>query len=181
MKNIVLIGFMGTGKTTSGHLLAERFGWNFIDVDQKIEELCNMPVSHIFDKHGERYFREQEKQVIEKLVDSRNAVIATGGGAVLSDENIQNLKKCGAVVCLKASPETIVHRLEADQESRPLLKSPERLERVSKLMQERHTRYQTADLCIDTDGIDPWEVTENIINFFRGIGGQLNLPTAKSV
>lgn len=166
MKNIVLIGFMGTGKTTSGHILANRFGWDFIDVDQKIEEHCSMPIAHIFNRHGEEYFREQEKIVIEKLVNCSNSVIATGGGAILSDENVRNLKKCGTVVCLNASPETIIQRLEHDTVSRPLLNCPKRLERVTKLMQERHARYETADLCVDTDSIDPWEVTENIVKFF---------------
>lgn len=167
MKNIVLIGFMGTGKTTSGHILANRFGWNFIDVDQKIEEYCNMPISHIFKLYGEKYFRKQEMAVIEKLVGCSNSVIATGGGAILSDDNVRNLKKCGVVVCLNARPETIVQRLQHDADSRPLLNSPDRLTNISKLMQERHVRYQTADLFVDTDTIDPWEVSENIIQFYK--------------
>lgn len=166
MNNIVLTGFMGTGKTTSGHILAKRFGWKFIDVDRKIEEYCNMPISHIFAQYGEKYFREQEKIVIEKLVDCRNSVIATGGGAILSDDNIQNLKKCGVLVCLSARPETIVRRLEHEKVVRPLLNCPQRLERVTQLLQERYTRYQTADLCVVTDSINPWEVSENIVKFF---------------
>lgn len=165
MNNIVLTGFMGTGKTTSGRILAEKLGWNFIDVDRKIEEYCNMLVSDIFAQYGEKYFREQERIVIKKLIDCQNSVIATGGGAVLSDVNRSNLKKCGVIVCLNARPETIVRRLEQDKVVRPLLSCPKRLERVTKLLQERHAKYQTADLCINTDSINPCEVADNIIKY----------------
>lgn len=166
MNNIVLIGFMGTGKTTSGRMLANKLGWKFVDVDRKIEELCNMPVSAIFEQYGETYFREQEKALIRKLTKCRNTVIATGGGAIMADENLHNLKICGAIICLSAKPETIVRRLETDSVIRPLLNCPKRLERVTKLLEERRERYQNADLCVDTDLISPREVTEIIVEYF---------------
>jgi shikimate kinase len=125
-----------------------------------------MPVSQIFFQYGEEYFREQEKLIIKDLSGCCKSVIATGGGAILLDENIRNLKNCGVVVCLSASPETIVKRLERDKAVRPLLKCPKRFERVTELLRERSTRYQTADLRIDTDALTPFEVAENVIHYY---------------
>lgn len=162
MKNIVLVGFMGTGKTTTGMVLAEKLNLPFIDIDRKIETECGMTVADIFKKHGEAFFRQIEKSMIREGLPSSDTIIATGGGAVLFTENIFNLKRHGTVICLQASVDVIIKRIEHCTD-RPLLNAPDRAERIAKLLQERAARYQMADYSIDTSALAPDEVAETII------------------
>ena len=164
MKNIVLVGFMGTGKTTVGQLLARQLGWRFVDLDREIEVRCRMEVSVIFAEYGEPYFREQETAVIKSLIGQSGLVVATGGGAVLRDDNIAALRQCGLIVMLSAAPDVIVKRLEQDRQViRPLLQGPDKLQRVGSILADRQARYALADVSIDTDQLTPAEVVQQIL------------------
>lgn len=170
MKNIVLIGFMGTGKTTIGRLLATRLGCPFVDSDQKVENENSMTIREIFELHGEGYFRQKEKDVIAKISRYNNVVIATGGGAVLSSENMKRLKKKGIIIALTASIETILERTKW-RNTRPLLVDfLDHQQTVDKLLSERGELYQKADFCIDTSTNSPQYVITEIMLFLRQAG-----------
>jgi shikimate kinase len=171
MKNIVLIGFMGTGKTCTGRLLAGRLNRPFIDVDKKIEQETGLAISDIFQLYGEDHFRQIEREVISRVARYTNTVIATGGGVVLKQENMVRLKNTGIIISLTASLETILDRT-ARRGVRPLLDCEDRAERVAKLLQERASLYMKADYTIDTNCISPQQVTERIIVLLRE-GGNL--------
>lgn len=139
---------MGTGKTTVGAALAKRVGWTWVDVDKRIEAEECRPISEMFAKEGEGYFRRRETEVLQFLLRGRRQVITTGGGIVLSPVNRQLMLEHGFVVSLKASVETIVSRLSGDT-TRPLLQGDVET-RVRKLLKEREGLYDFADLSIDT-------------------------------
>lgn len=173
MRNIVLVGFMGTGKTTVGELLATKLGWKLIDVDREIEARCHMPMSKIFSEYGEPFFREMETAVIKSLTLNDGMVVATGGGAVLRDENIAALRQCGTIVRLNAQAELIVKRLEQDQRVvRPLLSRPDKLQTVVTILAERQSRYELADFSVDTDHLTPAEVVRKILAICRPVPGR---------
>ena len=170
MKNIVLIGFMGTGKTTIGRLLASRLGRPFVDCDKKVEYENGMTIREIFAHYGEGYFRQQEQEMITKLSRYDNAVIATGGGVVLSSENMRRLKRNGVIIALTASVETILERT-GRRNTRPLLLDLlPREQIVHKLLNERGALYQKADFSIDTDSNSPQYVISEIMIFLRQAG-----------
>lgn len=174
MGNIVLVGFMGTGKTTTGKLLADRLGWRFVDIDHAIEAECGMCVGDIFSTHGEAFFREKERATIQKMSACRELVIATGGGAILSSENVQNLQQCGTVVTLEARPDVVLQRIEQDPTPRPLLKRPDKQYAIRQLMQERAARYKIAELYIDTSSITPGTAADTIIDFVQNRGQRVS-------
>lgn len=184
MRNIVLVGFMGAGKTTTGKVLAQKLSRRFIDLDREIEGSCGMAISEIFRVYGEAYFRERERLTIRDLLPRDNTVIATGGGAILLPENVANLKNHGKMICLAVSTETIISRLGMDK-SRPLLNAPNREELISRLLQERAHRYQLADLTVDTSRLTPNEVADRIIAFMcqqevlADLSGRSVLPLTK--
>lgn len=179
MKNVVLIGFMGTGKTTVGQLLAQRLDWSFVDLDQEIESQCKMTVRDIFANYGEAVFRQHESAMIKSMTARNNTIISTGGGAVLLDENIYNLRQCGPLVALKAQPEVIVKRVESDKRvSRPLLNRPDRLETVSNMLHDRRKRYAFADISIDTDYLSPDEVANKIEDLWSFLDKQKSSPVS---
>ncbi len=149
--NIVLIGFMGTGKSTVGRELARKLKMDYFDTDTMIEEKMGISISEIFERHGEAYFRKIESQVIEEASGMSRAIILCGGGVVLNKRNVENLRKNGKLVLLKAKPETILVRLYED-ETRPLLKGRFNLESLRALMQQRDVYYNSAaDIVVDTD------------------------------
>jgi shikimate kinase len=147
--NIVLVGFMGTGKSTVGRFLAEKLGWELIDTDHYIEKQQKMSIAELFNKHGEPYFREMETRAILEIMEKSNQVIATGGGAVLAEKNRRSLKANGFVVALTASLETIIQRVGGDR-NRPLLQGKAN-EIVPQLLQQRKHAYDFADFTISTD------------------------------
>lgn len=166
MKNIVLIGFMGTGKTSTGRLLASRLGCAFVDTDQKVEEEAQMSVGEIFARYGEPHFRALEAAVVQQVARSRQTVISTGGGVVLQPENMRALRERGAIVALTASVDTILERTSR-RHARPLLEQEDRRQTVEALLSERRELYRQADLMISTDGITPLQAANQIINFIR--------------
>lgn len=165
--NLILIGFMGTGKTSLGKLLAEKLGRGFVDIDQKIEQDVGLSIPQIFEKYGEKYFRELEKQTVEEITQRRNLVIATGGGTVKDEENLRLLKNSGVIVCLTTEPEEIFRRTERRGE-RPVLDSDDdRLATIKKLLNERQKFYMQADYTIDTTDWSPLQIMNDICKHFR--------------
>lgn len=172
MKNIVLIGFMGTGKSTVGRRLARRLNYNFIDTDQAIEEITGLTVLQIFAKHGPKRFRGEEALLTSKLVNKEKLVIATGGGLVLNPENVRKLQQNSVLICLEASPEIICRRVR-NKRTRPLLAKGNLQENVQNLLKERQGAYDMAEFTINTDEISPDEIVDKIMHFLgeRGYCG----------
>lgn len=164
--NLVLAGFMGTGKSTLGRMLAARLGHRFVDVDDLIESAEGMSIAEIFRRHGEPYFRQREREAIARLVGAREVVVAVGGGALLDEVNLRNLRRIGTVVCLWARPEVILQRLRDDR-SRPLLQGPDRLRRIRELLERRRPAYARADLHLDTSELSPEEALERLLALLR--------------
>lgn len=161
--NLVLIGFMGVGKTSVGKELARRLEWPFIDTDSLIEAAYSMPVARIFAKHGEASFRETEKRVVKDVAGRRQSVIATGGGVVLDRENIDRLKKQGILIHLTLSPEIIFYRI-GHQSGRPLLETENRWQMLETLLQSREQLYRTySDYTIDRNGLGVSETVERVL------------------
>jgi shikimate kinase len=162
VKNIILTGFMGSGKTAVGKELSRLLDMKLIDVDTEIEKSEKITINEIFKQFGEPRFREIETEMIRKLSESKNAVISTGGGAVLKQENMDILRKNGAIVCLTASPETILQRT-SNSDDRPLLKVENPLKKINELLNFRKPFYQKADFMIDTEGKNPLQIAEEVI------------------
>ncbi len=159
LQNIILIGFMGTGKSTVGRRLAKELGWEFIDTDLVIEEATGLTVETIFHRYGESRFRFEESLVVKKLSSSQQCVISTGGGTVLNSENFEILLKSGLVIGLYATLEAILQR--AGSSDRPLLKrSPAEIE---VLWQSRQEIYARAPYTIDTTNKEIDEVINEIL------------------
>ncbi|HYD47584.1 MAG TPA: shikimate kinase [Terriglobales bacterium] len=165
MSIVTLTGFMGTGKTTVGKRLAEALGKPFVDTDALIEVRAGASVAEIFANQGEAHFRALEREVVAEAVQA-DAVVATGGGAIVDDVNYRAMHAAGPIVCLQASPETLVRRTGHDR-SRPLLNDPKRRERISALLAERAAMYARADLTIDTTGTPVSQVVKRIRTFLR--------------
>ena len=164
--NLILTGFMGTGKTSLGKLLAEKLGRCFVDLDQKIEQDTGLTVPQIFEMYGEKYFRELEKKAVEEVSQRRNLVIATGGGTVKDEENIRMLKSSGMIICLTTEPEEIFRRTERRGE-RPVLDGGEdRLATRKKLLTERQKFYAQADYTVDTTDWSPLQIMNDICKHF---------------
>ena len=172
MKNIVLIGFMGTGKTSTGKALAVKLGYAFLDIDQKIEEEYGMSIPRMFSLRGEKFFRECEKNMVKKVAARRKVVIATGGGTVKNAENMAVLRENGFVVCLSANVETVLERTRK-KGVRPVLDGKDEGDRrkaVESLMEERKALYEKADYTVDTSELSPLQVVEDIVRHLRARG-----------
>lgn len=159
-KNIIITGFMGTGKTSTGKILASRMGWDFVDTDERIVEKAGLSIPEIFEKYGEPHFRKLEKEVIKEATSGSHLVIATGGGAIIDRENYEMMKSSGIIICLTADEKEIEKRVD---DTRPLLKG-NRLEAIRHLMRERDAYYKMADITVDTTGKSPSAVAEEIMN-----------------
>jgi shikimate kinase len=162
MKNIVLTGFMGTGKTELGKILSKKLDCVLVDVDNELEKEEGMTISEIFRQHGEPGFRERETAMIRTIAERERVVVSTGGGAVLRQENMDALREKGVIVCLTARPETVLHRTRGSKD-RPLLQVEDPLGKIRELMEFRKPFYEKADMVINTDGKTPLQVAEEII------------------
>ena len=166
MKNIVLTGFMGTGKTSAGRVLARKLGTRFIDTDTLIEKEAGIQIWEIFEKFGEAHFRGLERQIVKKVTEEEGIVIAVGGGAIVNPANLADLKRHGIVVSLTASPEVILSRVEKNLD-RPLLKVEDKLGKIKELIASRAPCYEKADITVDTDGKNPEQVADEILEAVR--------------
>jgi shikimate kinase len=166
MKGVVLVGFMGAGKTEVGKSLAERLGMKFLDVDAIIEERLGMSIGQIFQRHGEAYFRKVEKEVVADISNADGLVVATGGGVVLDSENVVNLKRLGKMIHLIARPDIILTRLKRKND-RPLLEAADREKRIETLLARRAPFYARADHEIDTSELGVEDVVEQILHYLR--------------
>ncbi len=167
--NLTLTGFMGTGKTTVGRILAERMGRRLVDMDELIEAEFGKPIAQIFSDDGEEKFRQAEARLCQTLAAETGLVISTGGGALVSDENRQTMEASGPVVCLAAGADTILERVETF-EDRPLLPGDrdEKRRNIERLLQDRRAAYGRIPLRVPTDGIDPETVAERVLDTLAG-------------
>ena len=161
MTSIVLTGFMGTGKSTVGRLLAERLGLDFVDTDELIVSRDGRTIAEIFREEGQAAFRAWERRVARELGQRDNLVIATGGRMMLDETNAAALERNGRVFCLTAAPETIIARLEGDVR-RPLLNVPDPAAKIRELLEKRAAAYGRFPQ-IDTEGKTAAQVAEEII------------------
>ncbi|OPH47747.1 hypothetical protein BC351_10975 [Paenibacillus ferrarius] len=159
--NIVLVGFMGTGKSTVGKQLAERLKWTFRDSDAVLEAEEQTSIPDLFRIHGESYFRTLESKTLAHILEGNKQVVATGGGAVLAEANRSHMLNNGFVVALKASPEMIIHRVSSDS-NRPLLQG-NLAERVHTLLEQRKSSYDFAHMVIDTTELTTDQIVEMIV------------------
>ena len=160
--NIALIGFMATGKSAAGCLLAARLGKQAVELDAYIEKKAGKAIPRIFGQDGEAAFRKLEIEAVAEVAAGDNQVIACGGGVVLNQVNIDNLKESSAVIYLEASPEVILQRT-AGSKARPLLKNTDREGTVSRLLEMRLPLYdKAADITIDTSDMSIDEVVQKI-------------------
>jgi|APCry1669188970_1035186.scaffolds.fasta_scaffold24879_2 shikimate kinase len=165
-KNIALLGFMGTGKTTVGQLLATQFRMTFVDMDRVIEERAGKAVSRIFEEDGEPHFRSLERALVRELSAKQGLVIGAGGGVVLNSDNVSDLSRSGLVVCLMAAPEEILKRLSGDNK-RPLLEGGEKAAKILKLLESRLALYESIPRRVDTTHLTPVEVAEKVTALLR--------------
>ncbi|MCL2485167.1 MAG: shikimate kinase [Endomicrobia bacterium] len=170
--NIVLTGFMGSGKSVTGKELAKQLNFEFADTDKLIEDSAELSIAEIFAKHGEHVFRQMESEAVEAVSEKDNTVISCGGGAVLNPKNIEFLRKKGIIINLNVSAKYVCERIK-DCSSRPLLNNKNPLSEIEKLMKERENAYRNCDYSIDTDGKTPGQVAGEIVKIIdeRKING----------
>jgi len=168
VRNVVLVGPMGAGKSTIGRLLAEQLGFVFCDTDTLIEEKCGANIEWIFDVEGEEGFRERETAMIRELANQTGMVMATGGGAILRGENRRLLSAIGTVVYLETSINQQLSRTRRDRK-RPLLRAPDREKVLRELLAVRDPLYrEIADVVVSTNGRGARLVARDIVIFLRG-------------
>ena len=167
-KNIVLFGFMGTGKTAIARLLGERLDRPVVEMDDLIEEREGTTISRIFAEKGEAYFRQQERELVMNLSREGGKIIATGGGVVLNPVNIRDFEKTGIAVCLTARPEVILKRVE-NETYRPLLEVENRLKKIEKLLASRRPFYDRVEHQISTSDLRVEEVVDRILFVYNRI------------
>ena len=161
--NIVLIGFMGVGKSTISEFLKTSFAMEVIEMDQIIAEREGMSIPDIFEVHGEQYFRDLETNLLIEMQSRKNVVISCGGGTPLRECNVVEMKKNGRVVLLTASPETIFDRVK-DSHDRPVIENNKNVPFIADLMEKRRAKYEAAaDIVINTDGKSIIEVCEELV------------------
>ena len=166
MVNIALIGFMGTGKTSVGRLVAEQLHFDFLDTDEMIQTATGKTINDIFARDGEAAFRELEEKVVEELAHRKRLVISTGGGLPTNPGNLASLKTHALVVCLWASPEKIWERVK-NQTHRPLLHDPDPQKKICALLAAREQFYKQADVLLNTELRSLREVAQQVVHQFQ--------------
>ena len=168
LNNVVLVGPMGSGKTTVGRRLSEELGVNFYDADHEIIDKTGVSIDHIFDVEGEEGFRKRESDVLKELCSKDNIVLATGGGAVISKENRFEISKTGSVIYLLSSVDQILRRT-AKSKTRPLLKkSSNKRKTITDIIEARDPLYrEIATIIIDTNGKKLNEVIHEILTHLQ--------------
>lgn len=165
---VILTGFMGSGKSSVGRVLARRLGWPFVDLDAVIVAKARKSINEIFAEEGEPAFRALESACLEQALDKGRAVIATGGGIVIAEHNREMMARQGRVINLAVSLDQVLERLEGATD-RPLFAGKDAAEAVGTLMAERAQFYAVADIRIDTNGKSVEDVTAEILRFLKGL------------
>jgi shikimate kinase len=177
--NIILTGFMGSGKSSVGKLLAkelddksgkssvgqllsEKLNYKFVDLDELIVKHEGKSINDIFAEKGEKYFRDIETKIVKEISLEDKQVVATGGGVVLREENMDALEKSGQIIYLHVSPEVVYERLK-DDDSRPLLKVKDPLQKIKELLDKREPYYKRNNFMIDTSNMTVEEVVQEIV------------------
>lgn len=162
--NIVLIGFMGAGKSTISSYLSTLFAMEVVEMDEIIAKREGMSISDIFEVHGEQYFRDAETNLLIEMQSRTNVVISCGGGVPLRERNVVEMKKNGKVVLLTAKPETIYERVK-DAHNRPLIENNKNVGFIADLMEKRREKYEAAaDIIIETDNKSTLEICEELVS-----------------
>jgi shikimate kinase len=164
--NIALIGFMGTGKTSVGRLVAEQLHFNYLDTDEMIQAATGKTVAEIFSTSGEPAFRELEEKTVADLAGKAQTVISAGGGLPVNPKNLASLKTHALVVCLWASPTKIWERVR-NQTHRPLLHDPDPQKKIRELLAVREPFYKQADILLNTESRSLREVAQQVVHQFR--------------
>jgi shikimate kinase len=170
IQNLALIGFMGTGKSSVGRMAADALRFTFLDTDTVIEARAGKSIADIFQHDGEPAFREWERRVVEELTRRKHTVIATGGGLPVNPANLTSLKSHALVVCLWASPDTILERVSGHSH-RPLLNEPNPKEKIQELLAVRGPFYRQADVLVNTEMRSLREVAQQVLHQFRIASG----------
>jgi len=166
-RRLVLVGFMGSGKSTVGPLLAARLGWEFVDVDATVETEDAASVAEIFRTKGEAYFREAEARVAARVLERDRVVVGSGGGWGASAGRLRALPRGTIAVWLRVSPEEAVRRVSGMRGVRPLLEGRDPLEEARRLLRQRESEYAAASVGVDTAGRTPEDVVEEILDAVR--------------
>ena len=166
IRNLALIGFMGSGKSSVGRLAADLLHFTFLDTDHVIEARAGKSITDIFQQDGEPIFRDWERRIVEELTRREKTVIATGGGMPASEANLASLKTHALVVCLWASPETIWERVRGSAH-RPLLNEADPLEKIRQLLAAREPHYRQAGVLVNTERRSVREVAQHVIHQFQ--------------
>ena len=164
--NVVLVGFMGTGKSSLGRALARRLGYRFVDTDLAIEKITGLTVEMIFRRHGVIRFRSEETLLAKRLLGKTGLVISTGGGMLLNRENVELLRQNGVLIGLRADPEIIINRVK-NKKHRPLLKKTNIRETVYRLLREREGVYNAAEFTVDTGQLSFEASLNEIIKYLK--------------
>ena len=175
IQNLALVGFMGTGKSSVGHLAATELGFSFLDTDELIETRTGKTITDIFAHAGEAVFRRLESDLVAELATRSHTVISTGGGLVVNPANLASLKTHALVVCLWASPETVYQRTR-HQDHRPLLQEPAPLAKIRALLASREVAYRQADVLVSTEARSPREVAQQVLHQFRTARAEASPP-----
>ena len=173
-RNLILVGFPGTGKTQAGRIAADSLGWEFSDSDEVITSRTGRTIEDIFAQDGEPVFRALEREALSWLCAAECRVIGTGGGSFIDPENRDMMLSAGLVVCLEAPPDVIWQRLTAspDADVRPLLQAEDPLRRIRQLKAERQSRYEMAHRSLNTDGLSLEEVAAKLVDAVREYNGR---------
>jgi shikimate kinase len=164
--NIVLFGFMGTGKSAVAQMLARRLNLRWLDMDKEIETKEGRRIEEIFEKDGEVFFRGLERKLVQELIKQDNLVVSTGGGVVLTLENIKDFENWGLCICLNSKPEIIFERTRY-RKDRPLLKEQDSMKKILELLELRQPYYEKIANQVDTSDKSINDIVETILGLIR--------------
>jgi shikimate kinase len=171
MKNLVLVGFMGSGKTSAGKIAAQRLGMKFVDMDEVIERRHNQTISRIFETKGEAFFRRHERELVRELISADGQVIATGGGIVLNPNNLRDFGRTGVVICCWVDA-NVAHERTKDAKHRPLLEDgADRRASIEALLRQREALYKVIPLQIDTSAMTVEQQADEIVRIYQQHAG----------
>ena len=168
--NIFLIGFMGCGKSTVASKLNQMYGMHVVEMDEEISNRQKMSISDIFEQYGEGYFRDLESALLREITTDSDQVVSCGGGVVLRENNVTEMKKSGHIVLLTAKPESVLKRV-ARNDDRPILKGRKTVKDIEALMEARREKYEAAaDIVVATDDKSIEEICKEILEKIKEIG-----------